>query len=345
MRGENGEFLPLYLYPRAVLDSPPSVRSGHLSVEGERLNRALGCILIAKAGHMLTLPQSTICAAQILLHRFYFRVSMHKFKLIRVCLTSLFVASKVEETPVRLRCVLAAFDRLLKRRAGLDPTPLSEQRFDIWAQGVASCEGVLLRELGFELYVDLPHAFILHFLGYLHPRADEQPPQEQRQWAELRQRSWNALNDALLWPALLFAFPPPVLACAAIVVAASLLSLPLPSEWWLLFDVPTAQLDAAALEFAQLYALLSQQPAAGGIDYTPAHPTDDNENNNELCRYRPRNRQQLLEQKREAAAAAAAVAAKAQESSGAAAPGSSPVDDPAATAAERKASGNAPMET
>ena len=51
----SADLIPLYLYPRSVLDSPPSTRSGYLSVEAEAKNRALGCILIAKAGQMLTL--------------------------------------------------------------------------------------------------------------------------------------------------------------------------------------------------------------------------------------------------------------------------------------------------
>lgn len=316
------DLIPLYLYPRAVLENPPSCRSGYLSVEGEARNRALGCILIAKAGQMLTLPQSTISSAQVLLHRFYFRVSMHSYKLLRVCMTAVFVAAKVEETPVRLRDTLACFDRLLKRRAGLEPTPLAEQRYEIWAAGVLSCEGVLLRELGFELYIDLPHAFILHFLNYLHPRIEEAPPAEQRTWGELRQRSWNALNDALLSPRLMFAFHPHVLACGAIVVAASLLSLPLPHEWWMLFDVHTHTLDSCALQFAHTYALLSRAAAdstsaasGGQLDYTPAH-ADDNDTNNELAKFRPANRKARLEQARKdreerQAAAAAAVAASA----------------------------------
>jgi hypothetical protein len=49
------EFIPLYLYPRNIIDNPPSIRSGYLTSENESLNRALGCILIAKAGQMLTL--------------------------------------------------------------------------------------------------------------------------------------------------------------------------------------------------------------------------------------------------------------------------------------------------
>lgn len=48
-------FVPVYLYPRSVIDNPPTVKAGHLSIEDEAKNRALACLLIAKAGRMLTL--------------------------------------------------------------------------------------------------------------------------------------------------------------------------------------------------------------------------------------------------------------------------------------------------
>jgi len=243
-------------------------------------------------------PQSTIACAQILMHRTYFRLSMHVYKLLRVCQTALFLGSKISETPVSLRDVCACFDRVLKRRAGLDPSPLSESRFVAWRQHINSMEVVMLRELGFELYVDTPHAFLLHLLNYLHPHVDRCTPEEQQRWADLQQRAWSALNDALFSPRLVFRYAPHVVACAAIFVAASLLSLAMPAEWWRLFDVRTAELDHAALDLATLYAMLSRYAAPGDtLEYVPTDESD-NISNNELCVYRARNRQDMLAEKK-----------------------------------------------
>lgn len=48
-------FLPLYLYPRSVIDHPPSVDSSSLTVADEARNRIIGCVIMAKAGKMLQL--------------------------------------------------------------------------------------------------------------------------------------------------------------------------------------------------------------------------------------------------------------------------------------------------
>ena len=283
-------------------------------------------------------PIISICASQVLLHRFYFRAPMSgHFKLLRVCMTSLFVGCKMEETPVGIRDVCAVFDRLLKRRAGVDCTPLSESRLAAWRESIRSMEGILLRECGFEVSCETPHAFILHFLAYMRPRPradtaaaemDASTALEDQRWSELQQRSWSALNDCLLSPKILFSFRAEVVACAAIVLAASLLSQALPAEWWMLFDVKTQELDQCSLEFATLYARLSRygtDDSSGGssmlqqLDYTPTD-ANDNETNNELMVYRPRNRRALIEEQRRKKIEEAAAAAAAAAGSGGAAP-------------------------
>lgn len=55
MLHSDAEFLPMYLYPRAVIDAPPTVADGHLTQDQEAQNRAVACILIAKVGRMLQL--------------------------------------------------------------------------------------------------------------------------------------------------------------------------------------------------------------------------------------------------------------------------------------------------
>ena len=258
---------------------------------------------------------------------------------------------------MRLRDVLAVFDRILKRRAGLDPSPLAESRFQGWSAAVSSMEGIMLRELGFELYIDMPHGFILHFINYLHPRLGEAPVSEQRLWAELNQRSWNALNDALFSPRLLFGFRPEVVACAGLFVAASLLGLALPDEWWRLFDVATADLDQCALDLATLYGRMAQHADHDDphrtLEYTPTDPAD-NATNNELIVYASKNRQALLQEKRrkemeakETAAASSAAASTATSS--ASPPLSSPPLEPAASDSSRApaasdSSSSAPMQ-
>lgn len=313
MRGLDGSFLSTYHYPRALIDSPPTVAAGRLTAHVEARNRAYACLLLARAGRMLTLPQATISTGQVLVHRFYFRADMSTHRLLPVAMACLFLATKLEETPLKLRFVLSVFDRLLKRQAGVDPTPLSEARFQAWSATLKECEGVILNALGYELYVDMPHKFILHFINYLHPTA-QQPANssaeeekgastsaggasasdalaERALWSSLNQRCWSTLNDCLLSSRVLFQYAPEVIACAAIYLSANILELALPHEWWLLFDVKTNTLQHCAIDISRLYALLA--PSQAPLEYAPTDP-DDNEQTNELIKYAPRTRAQLL---------------------------------------------------
>jgi len=357
MRGPNGEFLPLYLYPASVVSCPPTVRDGHLTLEQEAKNRAYGCMLIVKAGRMLEVPQTTICTSQILFHRFYFRVSMSNYKLLRVAMCCLFIGCKVSETPVRLRAVCACFDRLLKRGGGFDASPLSESRFAYWSEDLASLELVILKEVGFETYVELPHSFLVHFVNFIKPTPKEikeveeesmmqqqlqhpgrvlthppapaasaSPPSDE-QWHELLQRSWNTLNDALLSSRILFTFHPEVITCAAILLSSRLLHLQLPEGWSELFSAPRETVQRCAGFMCELYRMLAPYSDSHPLDYTPI-PDSDTTRNNELLVYRRMSRRQRLEEKmrrmkeREQAAATATASAAGQSSS--ATPSSSP---------------------
>lgn len=237
-------------------------------------------------------------------------MSVHK--LLPVCMTAVFLGAKLEETPLNLRAICSVFDRLLKRQAGVDTTPLAEKRFQSWSETVKSCEGVMLQALGFELYNDLPHKFILHFINYLHPTARDAPHTdgdathdsaaataaalERELWSSLNQRCWSTLNDSLLSSRVLFQYASEVIACAAIHLAACELQITLPHEWWRLFDVATHQLHACTIDMTRLYALL--RDATTPLQYTPTDP-NDNAQTNELIVYAPRSRAQRIAERQQ----------------------------------------------
>ncbi len=91
------------------------------------------------------------------------------------------------------------------------------QRFLTWTDMLPQFERVILRELGYELYVEHPHKFLLHFINCVKPNdfdpklieqmrangeAEEEIAGRQREleeawkWNELNQRAWNFLNDS-----------------------------------------------------------------------------------------------------------------------------------------------------
>jgi hypothetical protein len=72
------------------------------------------------------------CTGQVLLHRFYSKKSMTKFDVKRVAATAVFLASKLEECPRKLRDIINVFYRMSRRREGkpLDHLEYFSQRYE-----------------------------------------------------------------------------------------------------------------------------------------------------------------------------------------------------------------------
>lgn len=87
----------------------------------------------------------------------------------------------------------------------------------LWTDQLRQYEMVILRELGYELYVEHPHKFLLHFINCFKPNecdpqvidqmkangaTEAEIAEKQREvneawkWDELNQRAWNFLNDS-----------------------------------------------------------------------------------------------------------------------------------------------------
>ena len=93
------------LLPESILSAPtPSAKDG-VSAAVERAHRSWGCLLACEAGVLLQLPQVVQATAQNLLQRFYWRKSLKdpRFDAFTVAMTCVFLATKIEETPRKLR--------------------------------------------------------------------------------------------------------------------------------------------------------------------------------------------------------------------------------------------------
>jgi hypothetical protein len=80
--------------------------------------RLFGCEFVRRCGRMLKLNQSCIATGQVLLHRFYFKKSLKKFDVKRMAATSIWLASKLEESPRKLRDVVNVLVRVEERMEG-----------------------------------------------------------------------------------------------------------------------------------------------------------------------------------------------------------------------------------
>ncbi|KAJ1972781.1 hypothetical protein H4R35_004487, partial [Dimargaris xerosporica] len=180
------------LLTNAQLVQSTSQRCG-LSAKLEQQLLQHGCKLIQSAGIVLSLPQVAMASAQVLLWRFFHVCSLTEFSLRDVAMGCLFLASKVEESPRKIKDVINVFDYVIKKQRQqqhqegpiMPLEPFSQMFYDL-KNGVTIAELQILRHLSFNVQVQLPYGLLVNYLQCLrlttHPRVP--------------QMAWNYLNDS-----------------------------------------------------------------------------------------------------------------------------------------------------
>jgi hypothetical protein len=131
--------------------------------------------------------------------------------------------------------------------------------FDRTAQLVKT-ESVVLRVLGFQTHVAVPHALCINYLQALDVLGHERG-------SDLARRAFAHLNSALCSPQLLYlTHQPNALATAAVYLAAREVGVKLPGEqWWEVFDCDREELGflVVALLSMEGFARSEQQKWEG----------------------------------------------------------------------------------
>ena len=131
---------------------------------------------------------------------------------------------------------------------------LSEGTFHALRTLLYKTESQLLRVLGFQLSVSLPHTLFINYLQSLD--LSECP-----RFNDLAKRTLAHLNSALLSPQHLYlTHQPNALATAAIYLAAKESSVKLPSlRWWEVFDVDREELGFLVAAMTSMHAFASDE--------------------------------------------------------------------------------------
>ncbi|KAE8542624.1 hypothetical protein D1P53_001405 [Cryptococcus gattii VGV] len=286
-------------HPLATLEqivSTPSAADGVPS-DVENDLRIAGCMLIQEAGVMLKLPQSTMGTAQVLLHRFYYVSSMCSFGINDISISALFLASKLCESPVRLRDLINTYLYLLARIQHLLDLPADQSfhsglsshsdgreedkvwegfKFNVpgfhdeifwdWKDVITASEMQILKRLGFNMQVDLPYNHMINYLKILDLVFDD----------DVTQMCWSILNDMLLTP-LYAIHPPHTIACISILLTTRLLRIPLPPKWYLLFDVSYDEIWSGCGVIMRLWNDWGLDRPRGDTEISIRAPNDEEE--------------------------------------------------------------------
>ncbi|XP_043076633.1 cyclin-L1 isoform X2 [Puntigrus tetrazona] len=230
--------------PEERLSTTPSMLDG-LDHETETDLRILGCELIQSAGILLRLPQVAMATGQVLFQRFFYSKSFIKHSFDIVAMACVNLASKIEESPRRVRDVINVFHHL-RQGKGKKSTPLVlDQNYINTKNQIIKAERRVLKELGFCVHVKHPHKIIVMYLQVLECEKNQM----------LVQTAWNYMNDALRTNVFV-RFEPETIACACIYLAARVLQIPLPSKpyWYLVFGVTKEDIKEICISTMKLYS-------------------------------------------------------------------------------------------
>ncbi|KAJ7273224.1 cyclin-like protein [Mycena rebaudengoi] len=251
------------LYPLATLaqiERTPSREDG-VPEDLEEDLRAYGCKLVHQAGILLRQKQVAVATAQILFHRFWFVTSMKQFGIGDIGMGALYLASKLEECPLRMRDLINVYDLLLQRAAhSLGPKAQTDFKYAPMSyfgstfyelkDALVVSEMQILKRLGFNVHVVLPYGTLINYLRVLGLDGEEPCT-----------RAWGYLNDALQTPVYSL-YPVPTIVSAAILLATRHLHISLPSTppncWWELFDAAWEDIWSICGQIMRLYRARSE---------------------------------------------------------------------------------------
>ncbi|KAI0374766.1 cyclin-L1 [Pilatotrama ljubarskyi] len=260
------------LYPLASLaqiEKTPSREDG-IPEELELDLRAFGCKLIHEAGVLLRQKQVAVATAQILFQRFWYVTSMKQFGIGDIGMGALYLASKLEECPVRMRDLINVYDLLLQRTAhklkhppGISsagvpcpefkyiPMSYFGNTFYDLKDALVVAEMQILKRLGFNVHVVLPYGTLVNYLRLLGLTERE----------DVSSKAWGFLNDARVFLSprtpVYALYAVPTIVSAAILLATRQLAIALPSTpescWWELFDADWEDVWSVAGYIMRLY--------------------------------------------------------------------------------------------
>jgi len=198
-----------------------------------------------------------MATAQILFQRFWYVTSMKQFGIGDMGMGALYLASKLEECPLRMRDLINVYDLLLSRAmhavSSSSQTPFTYSPMSYFSStfydmkdALVVAEMQILKRLGFNVHVLLPYGTLVNYLRVLGLTNRE----------DACQRAWGYLNDALQTPVYAL-YSVPTIVTAAILLTSRHLSIPLPSEppncWWVLFDADWDDIWSVAGHVMRLY--------------------------------------------------------------------------------------------
>lgn len=234
-QGEPHSFKPNWYFTREELDLSPSRKDG-ISSEEESHLRQLYCSYLQELGMELKEPQVTIATAMMMCHRFYMHQSHTKNHWQAVANSSMFLASKAEDTPCRLKdIVVMAYKLMYKWHPSASQRIKEREVYDRQKELILTGERLLLVTVAFDLNIEHPYKPLVAALKKL-KISDK----------EVVKVAWNFVNDWVR-TTLCLQYKPHYIAAGSLYLAVKFQKMKMPSEngnmWWMQFDISPKKLE------------------------------------------------------------------------------------------------------
>ncbi|ORZ13968.1 cyclin-like protein [Absidia repens] len=206
-----------WLYTKDELLDTPSIADG-ITFEQEQMDRTKGCHYLLAVAAKLNLSQLVVTTATTFFHRFFMRQSMKRFHIYDMAATSLFVATKVEESTRRLKDFIIA---CAQKAAKNDKLILDENSKDYvkWKDTMLCNEVILLETLCFDVSIEHPHTCLLGMEAQLNIPGS------------ILRKAWMLLYQSCGAP-LCILYRPNIIAGAVLLLASQMSSESLEEGWW-----------------------------------------------------------------------------------------------------------------
>ncbi|XP_071810585.1 cyclin-Q-like [Asterias amurensis] len=140
-----------------------------------------------EAGIKLSLQSATVASACTIYYRFFSVCNVTDYDTHLVGAAAIYLATKVEEQPVKLRDIINVCYRILHKSES--PLEIGKRYWDL-RESVVNCELLLIRMLKFNPKVTLPHKYLVHYLkslgDWIEPDVWKTTPISKMAWAMLR---------------------------------------------------------------------------------------------------------------------------------------------------------------
>jgi len=109
----------------------------------------------------LNMKPLTCATAAVLFHRFYKEVGQAEYDEFLIASSSLYLAGKIKDDPIKIRDIINVAHNTLNR--GANPLELGDE---YWAMrdGIVQAELLITRMLKFDMNVEHPHKYMLHYM-------------------------------------------------------------------------------------------------------------------------------------------------------------------------------------